>query len=121
MVVIVQIFFLTIRIQLTNSTERSPSSEANTFLTSREIPSGLWFSKVHYPSHNSLPLVPILKQINPVQASPSQRIENPFQYYPPIYIWVFQVVFFNQVSPPNSCTHLSFFSYVLHAPRISFS
>ena len=45
--------------------------------------------------------------------------EDP-SYYPPIYAWVFQVVSFPQVSPPKTCTHLSFPPYVqkfsLHLP-----
>ena len=33
--------------------------------------------------------------------------EDPSQYYPPFYAWVFQVVTFPQVSPAKPCTHLS--------------
>jgi hypothetical protein len=29
----------------------------------------------------------------------TQPLEDPFNYYPPIYAWVFQVVSFPQVSP----------------------
>ena len=47
--------------------------------------------------------------------------EDPFHYYPPIYAWVFHVVSFLQVSPPNPCMHLTSPPAMLHAPPISFS
>ena len=33
--------------------------------------------------------------------------DDPSSYYPPIYAWVSQVVFFPLVSPPKPCIHLS--------------
>ena len=45
----------------------------------------------------------------PHRSSPYHLIplpENPSEYYPPIYTWVFQVVCFPQVSPPKSTTPL---------------
>jgi hypothetical protein len=47
--------------------------------------------------------------------------EDPSKYYPPIYAWAFQVVYFLQVSPPKPCVYISFPPYVLHAPPVSFS
>ena len=46
----------------------------------------------------------------PDRSSPCPHIplpEDPFQYYPPIYAWVFQVVSFPEVSPSKPCIHLS--------------
>ena len=59
----------------------------------------------------------------PARSSPYPHIplpEDPSQYYPPIYVWVSQVVSFPQVSSPKPCIHLSSYPYVLHA-RLSHS
>jgi hypothetical protein len=58
----------------------------------------------------------------PAQSSPCPipLLEDPFEYYPPIYASVSRVVTFPQISPPKSCMHLSLPPYVLRAPPISF-
>jgi hypothetical protein len=59
----------------------------------------------------------------PAQSSPYPHIprpEDPSKYYPLIYAWVFLVVSFSQVSPPEPCTRLSPPPSALHAPSISF-
>jgi hypothetical protein len=55
---------------------------------------------VHYHVYMTPPPVPILRQINLVQA-PIAIFEDSFEYYPPIYAWVFPVVSFPHVSAPK--------------------
>ena len=45
--------------------------------------------------------------------------EDPSEYYPPFYAWVFQVISFPQVFPPKPRINLSSPAHVLHAPPIS--
>jgi hypothetical protein len=46
--------------------EQSPSSEANRFSASQEIPLILWNSNFHYPIHKCPPPDPILSKLDPV-------------------------------------------------------
>ena len=48
---------------LTSSMQQRPSSEANSFSASQEIPRTLWNPEAHYRNHNRPPPVPILGQI----------------------------------------------------------
>ena len=60
---------------LTNSMVQSPSSEANLFTASQEIPHISQNSKVHYRTHKRPPTVSILGQPNPVHIPTSHLLE----------------------------------------------
>jgi hypothetical protein len=51
---------------------------------------------------------------------PLQLSEDQSKYYPPIYVWIFPMNSFPQVSPPTTCAHLSPPTYAPHVMPISF-
>ena len=58
--------------------EQSHFWETNGFSASQQIPRILWNPKVHYRIHKCLPPVPILSQIDPVQAPASHFLKTHF-------------------------------------------
>ena len=100
--------------------EQSPSSEANLFSVSQEIPRILWNPKFHSRFHKCPPPVPILSHIDPVHAPTSHFLMIHLNIILTSYAWVFQVVSFPQVSPPKPCIHLYSFPYC-YMPRPSHS
>jgi hypothetical protein len=72
--------------RLTNSMELTPSWEAANCAATQELSSILWNPKVHYRTHRSPPMVPILSQIDLVHTIP----------------FCLSKIHFNIVHPPTS-------------------
>jgi hypothetical protein len=104
---------------ITYSMEQSSSWKTSRFSADREISRILWNKKVHYRIHKCTPTVPILSQINPVQAPTRYclkiHLHVIFPFTPGSSKWALSLRFLNQ----NSV--IPFLSlYVLHALPISF-
>jgi hypothetical protein len=79
---------------------------------SRYATAGSRLPQSHIPTNTPCP--------EPARSIPHPHIPFPSQYYSPIYTWVFQVVSFHQVSPPNFCERLSSPPCAVHVPPIIF-
>jgi hypothetical protein len=49
--------------------KQRPFCAANISLASLQIPRILWNPQVHYRTHNSAPLIPVISHMNPANAS----------------------------------------------------
>jgi hypothetical protein len=67
--------------------ELSPSWETANCAATQELSNTLWNPKVHCRVHKSLPLVPIINQINPVHITPSYLSKINFNIIHPPTFW----------------------------------
>jgi hypothetical protein len=67
---------------ISNSMKLSPSCEANSYFTSREITRILWYPKIHYRFQKSPP--PVLVLIEPHDVSSNLSIRVVWMYHTPI-------------------------------------
>jgi len=79
---------------VSNSMEQSPQ-DIHSFSSSLEIPCILRKARVHFRIHKNPSLVPVLCQIIPFYKR-ILFIEGAFEYCPPVYPWIYQVVTFPQ-------------------------
>jgi hypothetical protein len=69
--------------------ELSPSWEAANCAATQELHSVLWNPKVHYRVHKSPPLIPNLRQIDPIHTNPSYISKIHFNIvHPPLRVGV---------------------------------
>ena len=94
---------------LTYSMEQSLSWKANRFSASQEIPCILWNPMIHYRIHKCPPPVPILSQINPVNAphptswisiliSSRLRLGLPSELWYVIEVHIYLFIFYNGIA-----------------------
>jgi len=88
-----------------NSMTQGPSPKAASSLTSPEFPRILFKPKVHHRVHNSLPVVPVDSQMNPIHSLPSCFIKTHFNIIAPSK-WRFYL------APTQRLTKLLLFDWI---------
>jgi len=106
---------LTLSHSLTHPTEQIPSSEADRFSASQEIPHILWNLNVHYRIHKCPPPVPIVSHFHLVHALTSHFLKIHLNIILQSNAWVSKRVLFFQVFPPKPCIRFCSSRYILHS------
>ena len=87
------------------------------FSPTQNISHIFWNLKVHYHVQKKPPLVPVLKQINPVHTLPSYFFRTHSKYYPLMYTLAYQLISFLRISPSKPSMHLPCCHHVHIAPH----
>jgi hypothetical protein len=106
-----------LQVLLTYCVEQSPASEANRSSATQEIQRILWNLDVHCLIHNNPPLS--LLWATWIQSTPNPSSWRSIMIVL-IHAYVFRLVSFPQISPRNSCWHVSCL-HTCHIPSTSHS
>jgi hypothetical protein len=99
---------------ITNTLEPSPSSEATSRSATQKFLSNFWNQMHQCRVHESPPMVPILRQINPVRNT-SFCLSKIYFNISPIYVYALLVISFLLAFQPKSCMQSSSHPCVLQA------
>ena len=107
---------------ITYSIQQSPSSEANRFSASQEIPRILWHPKVHYRIYKCPPPMSILSHLDPAHALKSHFKIHLNIILPPkpgYSKWTRSLIFLHQnpIHPPHLSIHTRYIPRSSHYSR----
>jgi hypothetical protein len=100
-------------------TKLRPSTQAINCAATQELPNILWSPKVHYHAHKSSPLVPILRQMDPVHTT-TTYVMSILILFTHLRVGLCSGLFLS-CFPTNVLYAFLFFPFVLHVLHISSS